>query len=108
MHFKTVKPQDEILEFAMALENWLPQIGDTNPVLERAAVLSEGDVMQQLSQALNYAFDHNHTARSFDADVCRGGATMPDGSYTGITGGKVQVTLHDDRQFVFSTREFIN
>lgn len=107
MHFKTIKPREELreelAEFAMALENWLPQTGTTNPILARAAALSEADVLQQVSQALAYAFKHNHTASSFSADVCRGGATLPDGSYTGITGGKVRVSLHDDRKFVFST-----
>ena len=94
----------------MALEHWLPQTGDSNPILDRAKALTEEQVKVRAGEYLKHYIEEAPTAEEFINRVSDQGATMEDGSFTisPRTRANIRVMLHDDREFSFPLRSIYN
>lgn len=96
-----VKEEDKSYHLAIELENWLPRIGDINPVMARCIALNEDEVKEQVANHLKAYADRNDTSEEFCYDIHTMGGTLKDGGYD-CRKGKIKVTLHDDREFSFN------
>jgi hypothetical protein len=102
----TVSAEEQTEEFAMVLEHWLPQAGDSNPILDRAKALTEEQVKVRAGEYLKHYIEEAPTPEAFINRVSDQGATMEDGSFTisPRTRANIRVYLHDDREFTFPLR----
>lgn len=102
----TVKVADQTHNFAIVLEHWLPQQGDSNPIMERAKSLTEHQVKTRVGENLKRYILGTPTVEAFIDRVKDQGATFEDGSYmlSPKTRANVRVLLHDDRVFMFPLR----
>ena len=86
-------------QFAIALEHWLPQQGDSNPILDRSRAFSEAQVQIRAGQYLKRYID-NASSFEFIDQVGDMGATMEDGTFmvSPKTRADIRVSLHDHRR----------
>jgi hypothetical protein len=69
--------EERLREFAIVLEHWLPQDGATNPVIARAAAMTEYDALRQIGEVMTSYIERNDTVDDFVYDVHSMGGTLP-------------------------------
>ena len=93
----------ELDELRYILEHWLPKRDHPNPIIARSLALSEEDVLRQLVDNVHVYIDRCATAEEFEKSFRNQGGTMINGGYSAEK-GKVKVTLHDGREFIFGVK----
>jgi hypothetical protein len=73
-----VSPEYQTQEFAMVLEHWLPQDGESNPVLDRAKALNEEQVKLRAGEYLKHYIEEASSPEDFINRVSDQGASMED------------------------------
>jgi hypothetical protein len=96
--------EERVEEFAMNLENWMPQEGNSNPVLDASRALTEDAAYEEVKSILRNYVARNNSFESFATDVHSTGGTTPNGSMRVKKGTTVELTLHDHRIFILSLR----
>ena len=71
-----VDAEQQTYQFAMVLEHWLLQYGDSNPVLDRAKALTADQVKLRAGEYLKHYIDEASTPQEFINRVSDQGATL--------------------------------
>ena len=103
---RRMRGQNDAEQLALSLENWRPQKGDTNPVIEATKAQTEETIREELADRFEPYIKRNKTVEAFSADVSSQGGTMTHGSYDVVSAKKhIKVTLNDGRVFTFPLRD---